>query len=111
MPKRPKEKHKTGRIGWLRAAVLGANDGILSTASIVLGVAWAHRRNIPGNGAEAACLCDLTAVPSGFGRAGHGADRRVRRTIRHSRLKNNPHSQFANRECRMRYGGSLKTYT
>ncbi len=43
MPKRPKEKHKTGRIGWLRAAVLGANDGILSTASIVLGVASAHR--------------------------------------------------------------------
>jgi len=31
-----------GRIGWLRAAVLGANDGILSTASLVLGVATAH---------------------------------------------------------------------
>ncbi len=38
-----KEQHKTGRIGWLRAAVLGANDGILSTASLVLGVASAHR--------------------------------------------------------------------
>lgn len=32
------EEHKTHRIGWLRAAVLGANDGIVSTASLVLGV-------------------------------------------------------------------------
>ncbi|MGP0073884.1 MAG: VIT family protein [Bryobacteraceae bacterium] len=36
------EQHRTDRIGWLRAAVLGANDGILSTASLVLGVAAAH---------------------------------------------------------------------
>jgi VIT1/CCC1 family predicted Fe2+/Mn2+ transporter len=36
------EQHRTGRIGWLRAAVLGANDGILSTSSIVLGVAAGH---------------------------------------------------------------------
>lgn len=35
------EKHRTHRIGWLRAAVLGANDGIVSTASLVLGVAAA----------------------------------------------------------------------
>lgn len=35
------ERHKTHRIGWLRAAVLGANDGIVSTASLVLGVAAA----------------------------------------------------------------------
>ena len=33
------EKHRTDRIGWLRAAVLGANDGIVSTASLVVGVA------------------------------------------------------------------------
>ena len=39
MPVGNKERHRTGRIGWLRAAVLGANDGILSTASLVLGVA------------------------------------------------------------------------
>src|SRR2546421_8650104 len=32
------ERHRTGRIGWLRAAVLGANDGILSTSSLVVGV-------------------------------------------------------------------------
>jgi len=37
-----KERHKVDRIGWLRAAVLGANDGILSTASLVLGVATTH---------------------------------------------------------------------
>jgi VIT1/CCC1 family predicted Fe2+/Mn2+ transporter len=37
-----KEHHHTERFGWLRAAVLGANDGILSTSSIVLGVAAAH---------------------------------------------------------------------
>ena len=36
------ERHRTQRIGWLRAAVLGANDGILSTSSLVLGVAAAH---------------------------------------------------------------------
>jgi VIT1/CCC1 family predicted Fe2+/Mn2+ transporter len=36
------EGHRTGRVAWLRAAVLGANDGILSTASLVLGVAAAH---------------------------------------------------------------------
>jgi len=35
------ERHKTARIGWLRAAVLGANDGIVSTASLMVGVAAA----------------------------------------------------------------------
>ena len=33
------EHHRSHHIGWLRAAVLGANDGIVSTASLVLGVA------------------------------------------------------------------------
>ena len=36
------ERHRSERIGWLRAAVLGANDGILSTASLVVGVAAAE---------------------------------------------------------------------
>jgi VIT1/CCC1 family predicted Fe2+/Mn2+ transporter len=36
-----RERHRTDRIGWLRAAVLGANDGIVSTASLVIGVAAA----------------------------------------------------------------------
>ncbi|HSJ49028.1 MAG TPA: VIT family protein [Gammaproteobacteria bacterium] len=38
---RHKERHRTHRTGWLRAAVLGANDGIVSTASLVMGVAAA----------------------------------------------------------------------
>jgi VIT1/CCC1 family predicted Fe2+/Mn2+ transporter len=42
MPADNNERHRTSRIGWLRAAVLGANDGILSTSSLVLGVAAAH---------------------------------------------------------------------
>jgi VIT1/CCC1 family predicted Fe2+/Mn2+ transporter len=39
---RHREQHRTSRIGWLRAAVLGANDGLVSTASLVVGVAAAH---------------------------------------------------------------------
>lgn len=41
MPTYHSEQHYAERIGWLRAAVLGANDGILSTASLVVGVAAA----------------------------------------------------------------------
>ena len=36
-----RENHLVDRIGWLRAAVLGANDGIVSTASLIVGVAAA----------------------------------------------------------------------
>jgi len=39
---RHREWHRTHRVGWLRAAVLGANDGIVSTASLVLGIAAAN---------------------------------------------------------------------
>ena len=39
--RRHPEQHRTSRIGWLRAAVLGANDGIVSTGSLMLGVAAA----------------------------------------------------------------------
>ncbi len=39
---RHSELHRAHRIGWLRAAVLGANDGIVSTSSLVIGVAAAH---------------------------------------------------------------------
>lgn len=39
---RQAEQHRTQRIGWLRAAVLGANDGIVSTASLIVGVAAAE---------------------------------------------------------------------
>src|SRR3569833_444706 len=42
MPKRLREKHNLENIGWLRAAVLGANDGIVSTSSLILCVASSH---------------------------------------------------------------------
>ncbi|MEQ1497358.1 MAG: VIT family protein [Novosphingobium sp.] len=41
IPGKPPETHAVERIGWLRAAVLGANDGIVSTASLIVGVAAA----------------------------------------------------------------------
>src|SRR6202171_4479368 len=41
------EKHFTNKSGWLRAAVLGANDGILSTTSLVIGVAAASDTRSP----------------------------------------------------------------
>ena len=41
IPRRHTERHRTDRVGWLRAAVLGANDGLVSTASLVVGVAAA----------------------------------------------------------------------
>ncbi len=47
LSRRHLERHRTDRIGWLRAAVLGANDGIVSTASLVVGVAAANAS--PGN--------------------------------------------------------------
>ena len=39
--RRHTERHRTSRVGWMRAAVLGANDGIVSTASLIVGVAAA----------------------------------------------------------------------
>lgn len=41
-PKFVSENHRSNRINWLRAAVLGANDGIISTASLIVGIAAAH---------------------------------------------------------------------
>lgn len=58
MPRSHRERHRTARIGWLRAAVLGANDGILSTASLVVGVAAAHTSR---NGILVAGLAGLVA--------------------------------------------------
>jgi VIT1/CCC1 family predicted Fe2+/Mn2+ transporter len=52
------ERHRTERIGWLRAAVLGANDGIVSTASLVVGVAAA---NADRNGILVAGIAGLVA--------------------------------------------------
>lgn len=53
------ERHRTERIGWLRAAVLGANDGIVSTASLVVGVAAAHA------GREAVVVAGVAGMVAG----------------------------------------------
>jgi vacuolar iron transporter family protein len=60
------ERHRTHRIGWLRAAVLGANDGIVSTASLVIGVAaaGAGEKNILIAGA-AGLAAGATAMAAG----------------------------------------------
>ena len=54
MPHR--EGHRSEHIGWLRAAVLGANDGIVSTSSLILGVAAAGAQ---GNGVIVAGVAGL----------------------------------------------------
>lgn len=56
---RHSERHRTDRIGWIRAAVLGANDGIVSTASLVLGVAAA------GAGTEALLVAGVAGLVAG----------------------------------------------
>ncbi len=53
------ERHRTDRIGWLRAAVLGANDGIVSTASLVLGVSAA------GTGHSTVLLTGIAGLVAG----------------------------------------------
>jgi VIT1/CCC1 family predicted Fe2+/Mn2+ transporter len=53
------ETHRTAHIGWLRAAVLGANDGLISTASLVLGVAAA------GTGRAAILIAGLAGLVAG----------------------------------------------
>ena len=53
-----RERHRTDRIGWLRAVVLGANDGIVSTASLVVGVAAA---NMPSSDIVIAGIAGLVA--------------------------------------------------
>src|SRR5688500_2275805 len=47
MLRRHAERHRGGRVGWLRAAVLGANDGLISTSSLVVGVAAAQALRDP----------------------------------------------------------------
>jgi VIT1/CCC1 family predicted Fe2+/Mn2+ transporter len=53
------ERHRTERIGWLRASVLGANDGIVSTASLILGVAAA------GADSEAVLIAGIAGLVAG----------------------------------------------
>jgi len=54
-----RERHSINRIGWLRAAVLGANDGIVSTASLIIGVAAA------GTARETILLSGAAALVAG----------------------------------------------
>ena len=65
MARHHRERHRTGRIGWLRAAVLGANDGIVSTASLVLGVATAQATHsnivVAGTSASSRGRCAMAA--------------------------------------------------
>lgn len=56
---RHREKHKTQHIGWLRAAVLGANDGIISTASLLVGIAAANASS------QALLITGLAAIVAG----------------------------------------------
>lgn len=56
---RHSERHRTHRTGWLRAAVLGANDGIVSTASLVLGVA------ATGAGTKAILVAGVASLVAG----------------------------------------------
>jgi len=53
------ERHRTDRIGWLRASVLGANDGIVSTASLLVGVAAA------GPGKESVLVAGVAGLVAG----------------------------------------------
>ena len=53
------ERHRTAHIGWLRAAVLGANDGLISTASLVVGVAAS------GTGRAAVLIAGIAGVVAG----------------------------------------------
>ncbi|CAN5443411.1 VIT family protein [soil metagenome] len=59
MPRAHRERHLVSRIGWLRAAVLGANDGILSTGSLIVGVAAA------GSPRSAVLLTGIAGLVSG----------------------------------------------
>ena len=53
------ERHRTEHIGWLRAAVLGANDGLISTASLVVGVAAS------GTGRAAVLIAGVAGLVAG----------------------------------------------
>jgi len=59
MPRSHRESHRSDRIGWLRAAVLGANDGTISVASLVVGVAAA------GAPAESVLLTGVAGLVAG----------------------------------------------
>ena len=96
MRPRHREAHRTGRIGWLRASVLGANDGIVSTASLVLGAAAADAKHV-----ECACR--------GHGGSGRRRDVHGRRGVRVGQLASPIPSALTCR--REEQGAGLRTRT
>jgi vacuolar iron transporter family protein len=60
-----REVHRSSRAGWLRAAVLGADDGIVSTASLVIGVAAAASRNTVLVAGVAGLVAEATSMAAG----------------------------------------------
>jgi len=54
-----RESHRVGRTGWLRAAVLGANDGLISTSSLVIGM------SVAGTGPRAVLMAGLAGLVAG----------------------------------------------
>ena len=56
---RHREAHRIQHVGWLRASVLGANDGIVSTASLILGVAAS------GAGSESVLVTGIAGLAAG----------------------------------------------
>src|SRR5260221_9828648 len=89
MRKRHWELHRTGRIGWLRAAVLGANDGIVSTASLVLGVAAAHASH------SAVIVAGMAGAVGGANLVGPGGEVSVHFPARHAKGDGHPPPQEA----------------
>src|SRR6187551_1202163 len=54
-----RESHRVGQVGWLRAAVLGANDGLISTSSLVVGMA------VAGTGAASVLMAGFAGLVAG----------------------------------------------
>lgn len=72
--------HRSGRVGWLRAAVLGANDGIISVASLVVGVAasGAPRHSVLLTGIAGLVAGTVAMAPASMCRGNHRPTRRTR---------------------------------
>src|SRR5689334_24474873 len=93
------EQHRTHRIGWLRAAVLGANDGIVSTASLIVGVAAAEssRGNILVAGVAGLVAGAMSMAAGEYVSVSSQADTEAADLERErSELKNDP--EFEHRE-------------
>jgi vacuolar iron transporter family protein len=96
MSKRHREHHKINNVGWLRAAVLGANDGIVSTSSLILGVASAHatHQNILVAGVAALVAGAMSMATGEYVSVQSQADsEQAALAIERAELKENPQSE------------------